>query len=65
MRQCNLETYEKQTKRETVDSSWVLYAFFVVIVKLLKTNQIYKTMYNIYKMLIYSIIIIVQPLGNL
>ena len=64
MRQYNLETYEKQTKRETVDSSWVLYAFFVVIVKLLKTNQIYKTMYNIYKMLIYSIII-VQPFGNL
>lgn len=36
----------------------LLCAFFVAIVKLLKTNRICKTTYNLYKMLIYSIIIV-------
>lgn len=35
----------------------LLCAFFIVIVKLLKTNRIHETAYKVYKTLIYSIII--------
>ena len=53
-------------KRETarplfflfVGSMCLLRAFFMPIAKLLKTNRIHKNVYNVYKMLIYNIIIV-------
>ena len=44
-------------------SWWVLYAFFMVIAKSLKTNRIHEIVCKVYKMLIYSIII-VRTLGD-
>ena len=59
------ETQKRETARPLffvcdlfVGSICLLYAFFVAIVKLLKTNRIHKTVCKAYKTLIYNTIIV-------
>lgn len=53
---CGLPQHARQAYH-FVGYVWVLCAFFVAILKPLKTNRIQETAYKVHKMLIYSTII--------